>query len=411
MTTERTAKMSGRALLHRRGLFGLAAGGGAASLLAGCSLPVRGAAVPIGRTREATVLGVPNERFFPFYGTKPIELEFLAAADRQRRALGLAPDAPLPEVQLLAVSGGGENGAFGAGLLCGWSEQGSRPIFELVTGVSTGALTAPFAYLGSGYDRQLRTVYTDLTPSRVLLKRGLTAALFNDALADNSPLFETISRYLDEAMLAALARAYQDGRLLIIGTTDLDAQEPVLWNIGAIANSGHPRALETIRRVLLASAAIPGAFPPTMFDVTLNGEAYQEMHVDGGAYMQSFLYPESITQQRRVRMANGHLVVPGVAYVIRNGRLDPEWANTERRTLGIAERAINTMISASGINDVIRIYNITQHDGIDFNLAYIGRDFTEKLPSPFDQGYMRDLFAYGYQRARRGYDWAKRPPI
>ena len=81
-----------------------------------------------------------------------------------------------------------------------------RPVFELVTGVSTGALTAPFAYLGSSYDPQLRTVYTDLTPSRVLLKRGLTAALFNDALADNSPLFKTISRYLDEAMLAALAK-------------------------------------------------------------------------------------------------------------------------------------------------------------------------------------------------------------
>ena len=291
MTTERTPKAGVVGLLHRRRFFGLAAGGGAAALLAGCSLPVRGTAVPIGRTTQASVLGVPNERFFPFYGTEPLEVEFSAAADRQRRALGLAPDAPLPEVQFLAVSGGGENGAFGAGLLCGWSEHGTRPVFELVTGVSTGALTAPFAYLGSSYDPQLRAVYTDLTPSRVLLKRCITAALFDDAMTDNAPLFKTISDYLDEAMLAALARAYQDGRLLIIGTTDLDAQQPVIWNIGAIASSGHPRALDTIRRILLASAAIPGAFPPTMFDVTLDGEAYQEMHVDGGAFAQAFLYP------------------------------------------------------------------------------------------------------------------------
>ena len=403
--------MADLALLHRRGFFGLAAGGGAAVFLAGCSLPSRGTAVPIGLTAQATVLGVPNERFFPFYGTKPLEAEFLAAVDRRRRALGLAPDALLPEVQFLAVSGGGENGAFGAGLLCGWSEHGTRPVFELVTGVSTGALTAPFAYLGSSYDPQLRSVYTDLTPSRVLLKRSITAALFDDALTDNAPLFNTISEYLDEAMLAALAKAYQDGRLLIIGTTDLDAQEPVLWNIGAIASSGHPRALDTIRRVLLASAAIPGAFPPTMFDVTVNGEAYQEMHVDGGAFAQAFLYPASVTRLRRMRMANGELVVPAVAYVIRNGRLDPEWASTQRSTLSIAERAINTMISASGMNDVMRMYNTTQHDGILFNLAYIGRDFTEKLPAPFDQGYMRDLFDYAYQRARRGYDWAKQPPI
>jgi hypothetical protein len=169
--------------------------------------------------------------------------------------------------------------------------------------------------------------------------------------------------------------------------------------------------LDTIRRILLASAAIPGAFPPTMFDVTLDGTSYQEMHVDGGAFAQAFLYPAGLTRQRRVRMTNGQVVVPAVAYVIRNGRLDPEWATTERSTLGIAGRAIATMIAASGLNDVLRMYNTTQRDGIGFNLAYIGTDFTQKLPEPFDQGYMRALFDYGYQRARRGYDWSKTPPV
>jgi predicted acylesterase/phospholipase RssA len=411
MTKEWTPNIGFLGLQGRRDLFGIAAGGGVAVLLAGCSLPVRGTAVPIGRTTQASVLGVPNERFFPLHGTEPLEVEFAAAMGRLRQAQGLAPDAPLPEIQLLSVSGGGENGAFGAGLLCGWSEHGTRPVFELVTGVSTGALIAPFAYLGSSHDPQLRAVYTELTPERVLLKRGFTAALFDDAMADNSPLFKTISGYLNETMLADLAKAYNDGRLLLVGTSDLDAQQPVLWNVGAIAKSGHPRALDTIRRILLASAAIPGAFPPTMFDVTLDGVAYQELHVDGGAFAQAFLYPTALTRQRRVRMASGQLVVPATAYVIRNGRLDPEWATTERRTLGIASRAISTMIAVSGINDVIRIYNTTQRDGIKFNLAYIGSDFNEKLPAPFDPGYMRALFDYGYQRARRGYDWAKTPPV
>jgi predicted acylesterase/phospholipase RssA len=411
VTLDLTPKTGALGLHHRRGLFGIAAGGGVAALLAGCSIPARGTAVPIGQTTQASVLGVPNERFFPFYGIEPLEVEFAAAGDRLRRAQSLPATTPLPEVQLLAVSGGGENGAFGAGLLCGWSEHGTRPVFELVTGVSTGALTAPFAYLGSGYDPQLRTIYTNLTVSRVLLKRRFTAALFDDAMTDNSPLFETISGYLTEAMLAALANSYDDGRLLLIGTSDLDAQQPVIWNIGAIAKSGHPRALDTIRRILLASAAIPGAFPPTMFDVTLDGIAYQEMHVDGGAFAQAFLYPAAVTRQRRVRMAGGQFVVPAIAYVIRNGRLDPEWATTERSTMGIAARAIATMITASGINDVVRIYNTTHRDGIGYNLAYIGSDFTQKLPEPFDQGYMRALFDYGYQRARRGYDWAKSPPF
>jgi len=407
--TRETSKAIG--YLRRRAILQVVAAGGLSAALPGCSPPGRGPPVPLGRTTQASVLGVPNERFFPFYGTEPLEAEFAAAADRLRRAQGLGPGAILPEVQLLAVSGGGENGAFGAGVLCGWSDYGNRPVFELVTGVSTGALTAPFAYLGSSYDSQLRAVYTELKASNVLETRGLTAAIFNDAMADNAPLFKTISIYLTDAMLTALGKAYEEGRLLLIGTSDLDAQTPVIWNIGAIAASGHPRALDTIRRILLASAAIPGAFPPTLFDVSVNGVRYQEMHVDGGAFAQAFLYPAGVTRQRRAHMEGGRQVVPARAFVIRNGRLDPDWAATERSTMGIASRAISTMIAASGINDVIRMYNATRRDGIDFNLAYIGSDFTQKLPAPFDQGYMRALFDYGYQRARRGYEWAKQPPV
>ena len=107
----------------------------------------------------------------------------------------------------------------------------------------------------------------------------------------------------------------------------------------------------------------------------------------------------------------GQPIVEARAFVIRNGRLDPEWATVERRTLGIAGRAIDTMIASAGYNDVIRIYNITQRDGIDYNLAFIGRDFNEVLPSAFDSAYMRALYDYSFQRARRGYDWAKKPPI
>jgi predicted acylesterase/phospholipase RssA len=395
----------------RRRLLGATAYGGLISMLAGCGSLERGLPVPRTETTQATVLGLPNERFFPLASTDPLEAEFMAAVQRLRRARGLSQNAPMPEVQLLAVSGGGENGAFGAGLLCGWSAQGSRPIFELVTGVSTGALTAPFAYLGSSYDPQLRAVYTQITPDDVLSKRFITAALLEDALADNSPLFRTISRYLNQEMLAALAQGYDEGRLLLIGSTNLDAQQPVIWNIGAIAKSGHPNALDTIRRVLLASAAVPGAFPPTMFNVTQGGKSYQEMHVDGGAFAQAFLYPAAIARQRRERLSQGQQIVPAVAYVIRNGRLDPEWAAVERRTLGIAGRAISTMITASGYNDVLRMYNNTQRDGIAFNLAYIGSDFTKELPAPFDQEFMRALFDYGYQRAVRGYPWAAKPPM
>jgi predicted acylesterase/phospholipase RssA len=394
----------------RRHFLQLSAASAAASLLPGCSAPERGMPVPTGQTQRASVLGLANERFFPMLGTEGLEAEFIAAGKRLAATRGARSAGEL-NIQFLAVSGGGEDGAFGAGLLCGWSEQGTRPSFELVTGVSTGALTAPMAFLGPSYDPQLRRVYTDITVDRVLINRGFVAALTNDALADNAPLFKTISEILDDKMLADIASAYREGRLLLIGTTDLDAQHPVIWNIGAIAASGSPKALDTVRRILLASAAIPGAFPPSMFDVTLDGRTYQEMHVDGGAFVQSFLYPAAVSEDRRRRLAGRQPVARIDAYVIRNGRIDADWAEVRRQTLGIAGRAISTMIAASGFNDLVRIYHTTRRDGIGYKLAFIGSDFDQKLPSPFHQGYMRALFDYGYQKGRAGYPWASKPPF
>jgi predicted patatin/cPLA2 family phospholipase len=396
--------------LSRRGAFRVMAGGCLAVSLPACSAPERIAPVPANLASRASVLGVANERFYPVAQSKELDAEFMRAMERQQRHLKLRPTDPLPELKLLSVSGGGENGAFGAGLLCGWSEQGSRPEFDIVTGVSTGALTAPFAFLGPQYDRQLRAVFTEVGPSDILKRRGYIAALIDDALADNSPLYAIISKHLDAAMMAAIARAYDSGRLLLIGTANIDAQRPVVWNIGAIASSGHPKALETIRRVLLASAAVPGAFPPTMFDVTIEGKAYQEMHVDGGAFAQVFLYPPAALQARRARIRSKERIVPATAYVIRNGRLEPEWSSVDRSTLSIVGRTISTMIAGSGYNDVLRIHANAQQDRIDFNLAYIGSDFTQTPPEPFDTAYMRALFDYGFARGRAGYKWDKAPP-
>jgi hypothetical protein len=392
----------------RRRLLALGAGGA----LAGCASPVRVAAVPSGKALHASVLGVPNERFFPTLGVGPFEREVMTVLARGQEFRGAAPGTRTQPLNLLAVSGGGENGAFGAGLLTGWTEQGGRPVFDLVTGVSTGALTAPFAFLGSAYDNALRDVYTNVTAADVLRQRWLTAAVWDDALADNTPLLGTIGRHLNDAMLAEIARGYREGRMLLIGTTNLDAQVPVVWNIGAIADSGHPGASELIRRILLASAAIPGAFSPVMIDVTMDGVRHQEMHVDGGAVAQAFLYPQALTRDRRQRIARRQPVVPITAYVIRNARLDPEWSSVDRRTMGIAGRAIATMISISGLNDVLRIYNTAQMDHVDFNLTFIGSEFDGVLASPFEQSYMRSLYAYGQARGRTGQAaWVSTPPF
>ena len=194
----------------------------------------------------------------------------------------------------LAISGGGENGAFGAGLLSAWSVTGTRPEFKVVTGISTGALIAPSAFLGAAYDRDLEDFYTRTTEADVMSSRGLATALISDSLYDPQPLLRTIRRYMTDAVIDGIAREYTiKGRLLFVATTNLDIPTGVLWNIGAIAASASPRKAELIARILLASASIPGAFPPVMIDVEVGGERFQEMHVDGGTVAQVVLYPPS----------------------------------------------------------------------------------------------------------------------
>ncbi len=383
---------------------------GAASLPA-CAALERGPAVPRDKTLRATVLGLPNERFFPGQGSGPITAEFMAAMERRHRTLGVAAGQMLPTLDLLAVSGGGDDGAFGAGLLNGWSQSGTRPEFALVTGVSTGGLIAPFAFLGPDYDAGLRRVYTQSTLADILIQRSLLNGVLLDGMADTTPLFRTIARELDATMIARIGEGYRQGRLLLIGTTNLDAQVPVIWNVGAIAASGHPDAPALIHRIMLASASIPGAFAPALFDVTVDGVRHQELHVDGGAFAQAFLYPVAVTQARRARIARRLPVQPIRAWVIRNARLDPNWAATDRRTMTIAGRAVETMIASSGLNDVMRIWLNAQRDDVEYRLAYIGSDFDVPYTTPFNPAYMGPLFEYGRARAAAGYDWARQPPL
>jgi hypothetical protein len=379
-----------------------------ALMVAACSHPDRLPSVPRADTARAQPLGIANARFFADSDASLMIQEGTRALAREiatLRAEGKTPSSTnLPPAYFLAVSGGGDNGAFGAGLMNGWSESGSRPEFKIVTGVSTGALIAPFAFLGPDYDPALKEVYTTMTADKVFRARGLAAALFDDAMADTSPLAAVIAKYADDKMFAAIAREYNEGRLLLIGTTDLDAQRPVIWNVGAIAASGKPGALQLFQKILRASAAIPGLFQPVMIDVELDGKQYQEMHVDGGAIAQLFLYPPTIEANRLLKRKR-------VAYVIRNARLDPDYAMAERRTVTIAGRAINTMLAASGQNDVLRTYFISQRDGVEYNLAYIGADFTVEKKGEFEQAYMQALFQYGYDQAKAGREWHKLPPM
>jgi len=379
------------------------------ALATGCSTPSRMAAVPSGLTAQAQT-SIPNARYFPERDDTALVIEAKSSFEKEGAWLKAnGHTGPLPPVAFLTISGGGGDGAFGAGLLNGWSESGRRPEFKLVTGVSTGALIAPFAFLGPKYDPILRESYTEVTDKDIYRKRHITAALFSDGMADTSPMAKLVSKYMTRELLDAIAVEYAKGRLLLIGTTDLDSREPVIWNMGAIAASKDPKALELFHQVIRASASIPGAFSPVMIDVTVNGTRYQEMHVDGGATRQVFMYPPNLhIDEAAASLGAGER--QRTVYIIRNSRLDADWASVDRRTLSIANRSVSTLIQTQGAGDLIRMYLTATRDHVDYSLAFIPRDFTAPKKSEFDEGYMRPLFERGRVMAASGYPWAKYPP-
>jgi hypothetical protein len=378
-------------------------------LCAGCAALPRGSAVPEELRKEAVISGIPDARIYADSAITDLTRLGLESLEREKAFLAASGHkGPLPPVSFLAVSGGGDDGAFGAGLLLGWTAAGNRPQFKVVTGVSTGALIAPFAFLGPEYDHVLKHVYTNVTKKDIFNPRNFLAVFFKDAMSDTTPLWTLLSHYVDRKMVDAVAAEYQKGRLLLIGTADLDSRRGVIWNMGQIAASGNPKAITLFRSIMLASASIPGAFPPVLFDVEAKGRSYQEMHVDGGTVAQVFIYPPSfklgkLSEESGVRRER-------TLYVIRNARLDPEWAQVERRTLPIAARAISSLIQNQGRGDLVTIYYLSQRDGLDFNLAYIPKTFDEPHREEFDMEYMRKLFNVGYTSAVNGYPWEKAPP-
>ena len=258
--------------------------------------------------------------------------------------------------------------------MVGWTQKGDRPTFKVVTGVSAGALIAPFAFLGSRYDDILQKVAVSIGPRDIFHLRSIFAAISSDGFADTKPLADLIARYVTPELLSAIAVEYAKGRVLLVGTTDLDARQPVVWDMGAIASSTDPRALTLyFAKSCLRPQLIPGVFPPVMLDVTESGRRYQEMHVDGGVTSQVFLFPPKLIQmlvgdragQRRER----------TVYIIRNGRIDPVWQPVRRRSTTVAREVIDAFIDVQAVNDLYRLEVAAERNGERFNVAYIGSDF------------------------------------
>jgi predicted acylesterase/phospholipase RssA len=310
--------------------------------------------------------------------------------------------------KLLAVSGGGSNGAFGAGLLVGWSETGTRPKFDVVTGISTGSLIAPFAFLGPDYDKSLREAYTEVTGKDLYRKKGVLSIIGSESVADSTPLQRMVARFVTNDLLADVAREHAKGRRLLVGTTNIDAERPVVWDMGAIAASGLPGRLQLFRDILVASASVPGVFPPVRLSVVADGKKYDELHVDGGTVNQAFLFPTSFSARNVDAILGGKR--KRALYVIRNGKVTPEWSAVKPRLASLAGKSISSLIKTQGIGDLFRMYSNAKRDGMEFNAIWVPASFTMKENEPFEQGYMRALFNLGYEMGKNGIPWSHQPP-
>ncbi len=331
---------------------------------------------------SAAIPGMPDARFW---------------ADSETDFNNALPPQPGP---WLILSTGGSDGAFGAGLINGLTAGGHRPDFSVVTGVSTGALMAPFAFAGPRYDQALHRVYTQTTAADIF-EAGSTGESF----VDTWPLKDLIAKEITPALLADVAAEHRRGRRLFIVTTDLDAGRSVVWNMGAIAAHGGEAALNLFRAVMLASGSIPGAFPPVLIDVEAHGKRFQEMHVDGGVGGQFFVAPPALME------STSHYRIPATQlYVVVNSALSRDFTVVERSTPVILAHAVGMAIKADLRIMLDRTYVAAKNGGVGFNAATIPLSFSAPSRGAFDPDYMKALFQVGYDLGRSAEPFSAEPP-
>lgn len=351
------------------------------------------------------------------------------AMDRQHVSLLLPPSARLVEVggggevslrdqddhvlpvgarlvprNVLVLSGGGANGAYTAGVLNGWTASGTRPEFDVVTGISTGALIAPFAFLGSDYDDTLRQSYTSAKESDIFKRRWLPELLWADSVADSAPLRRKIASEITLDVLARVAEAHRAGRRLYVGTTDLDTKRLVVWDMGAIACREDSHRLDLFRNVLLASASVPGLLPPVDVEIDVDGKSYTELHVDGGVAAALFLQPAMVGVNPDQEVPNdpndSHV------YVVVAGQLQLPRRTVKRRLTKVVEESIGGVLQSQLEGDLLKTYLLARFAGADFSLTSVPKDITfESAPLAFDPITMRKLFDTGYEHAATRKGW------
>lgn len=329
-----------------------------------------------------------------------------APPDSLRNVKGWTPTTRSKDINLLALSGGGSGGAFSVGVLYAWSKRGDRPEFDVVTGVSTGALIAPFAFLGKNHDGELEDLYLGGKADTLVDVNWQTAGIFGASFLKGNAIRAMVEREITPRLLEEVAVEHRKGRRLFVVTTNLDSQRGVIWNMGAIADSKRPDALPLFRNALLASASIPGVFPAVMIKAKAGNAMIEEMHSDGGTSMQFFTLPEDALTAPQVKLPGSkrfHI------YVIVNNALIPEFDVVRNKALTVMGRAHAVLVKSQTRQGLQALYNFAQRSGSDLKIASIDRQVTYSMLDPFNRIYMHQVFSIGYSSMMAGTVWKARP--
>jgi len=376
----------------------------------GCGSNIIRNPVPEDLNNKVTVLDQDDLRFIPYEVSEEFIVPYTLTMMQQQTDSKLLyeDNGNTKPAYILALSGGGEGGAFGAGILNGWTTIGTRPEFTVVTGISTGALIAPFAFMGPDYDWVLKELYTETTAKQLVRRNGIFSIFKLDSIYDTAPLRKLIAEYVTVDALHKISQEHLKGRRLFIGTTNLDTLRTIIWDMGAIASSKHADAPELFRKVMLASASVPGAYPAVYINVQAEGKFFDEMHVDGGTSSQVFVYPPEF-RLKELSKKHGHDRERNL-FVIFNSKLKPKGRTFKPGLRTIARRSISTLINTQGLGDIYRIFLTSQRDKVNFNMAFIPSDIEKESNEEFDTDYMQELYDYGYKHMIDGYPWKQTLP-
>ncbi len=367
---------------------------GAIAVLSGCAS--LGPQLPIAIEDEVASQGVT-------LGVRTLgsdgEFELLASSVIARRLEARLGDRPLT---ILALSGGGSGGAFGAGAVAGLTRNGSRPEFSVVTGVSAGALIAPFAFLGPSWDPEMAEIYTEEL-SNSLLQPRLIGAVFGSSMYSGTPLKRLIDRNADDRMIEAVAREAAKGRLLLVATTEYATGEPVVWDLGSVALYGGRDAGQLFRNLLLASASVPGMFPPVIIKIRTRSGVREETHVDGGVTLPFFIapVPEDLPQ------STGAGTQPTAVRIIIDGRLRDLPRAAKANALSIFSRSVSAGLSRMTRTTLEQTVAMARGRGISLDYAAIPVAYPLPGSFDFDTEAQRALFTYASTCAEAGRLWTR----